>query len=65
MDKEIRSSFIQRLIANKYRVRPAPKTQHGFESYLVDLSSWKLRLSDQTPVIWVNPREGCYRDPVS
>ena len=37
-DKVIRSSFIQQLIASKYRVRPAPKTQHSFEVFLVDLS---------------------------
>lgn len=52
-DKEFGSAFIQRLVANRYRIRLASKTQHGFESHLVDLSSWKLRLSDQTPVIWI------------
>jgi hypothetical protein len=26
----------------------------GFHLYLVDLSGWKLRFSDRTPVIWVN-----------
>lgn len=52
-DKDLGAAFIQRLVANRYRVRLAPKTQHGFESHLVDLSSWKLRLSDQTPVIWI------------
>src|SRR5512139_3584271 len=25
----------------------------GFNLYFVDLSSWKLRFSDRTPVIWV------------
>ena len=57
MEKEPSSAFIQRLIANRYRVRAVAKAPHGFVSYLVDLSSWKLRLSDQTPVIWIKGEE--------
>ncbi len=35
-----------------YAVRVAPTTL-GFETFLVDLSSWKLSLSERTPTIWV------------
>jgi hypothetical protein len=35
-----------------YRVRPA-KAALGYELFFIDLSSWKLSLSDRTPVIWV------------
>ncbi len=35
-----------------YRVRPGAPTR-GYELFYVDLSSWKLRLSDRTPVVWV------------
>jgi len=35
-----------------YTVRPG-KTTLGYELFFVDLSSWKLRLSSHTPVIWV------------
>jgi hypothetical protein len=36
----------------RYTVRPAP-TVLGYEQFSLDLSSWKLRLSDRTPVVWV------------
>jgi hypothetical protein len=35
-----------------YVVRPG-KTALGYELYYIDLSSWKLRLTNRTPVIWV------------
>jgi hypothetical protein len=35
-----------------YDVRPG-KTSLGYKLFYVDLSSWKLRLSNSTPVIWV------------
>ena len=35
-----------------YVVR-AQKPALGYELFAVDLSSWKLRLADRTPVIWV------------
>jgi len=35
-----------------YSVREA-KTALGYDIFLIDLSSWKLRLSNRTPVIWV------------
>ncbi len=35
-----------------YTVREGPETL-GYELFFVDLSSWKLRLSNRTPVIWV------------
>jgi len=35
-----------------YTVRASGRTL-GYDLYSVDLSSWKLRLSDTTPVIWV------------
>ncbi len=34
-----------------YNVRPA-KTALGYDLFFVDLSSWKLSLSDRTPIIW-------------
>ncbi len=35
-----------------YLVRPG-KPALGYEIFMIDLSSWKLRLSSRTPVIWV------------
>ncbi len=35
-----------------YRVRGG-KPALGYDTFFVDLASWKLRLSDRTPVIWV------------
>jgi hypothetical protein len=35
-----------------YAVRPG-KPALGYELFSVDLSSWKLRLTDTTPVVWV------------
>ncbi|RPI58592.1 MAG: ATP-binding protein [Chloroflexi bacterium] len=35
-----------------YAVRPG-KPALGYELFSVDLSSWKLRLTDNTPVVWV------------
>ena len=35
-----------------YRVRMGKRTL-GYEVFYIDLSSWKLRLSDRTPIIWV------------
>jgi Cdc6-like AAA superfamily ATPase len=35
-----------------YNVRAA-KPARGYELFTIDLSSWKLRLSNRTPVIWV------------
>ena len=35
-----------------YAVRPV-KPVLGYELFSVDLSSWKLRLTDNTPVVWV------------
>jgi hypothetical protein len=39
-----------------YVVR-AGKPALGYELFFVDLSSWKLRLSNRTPVIWVKHRD--------
>jgi Cdc6-like AAA superfamily ATPase len=37
-----------------YRVQPlGRRNQSGYSLYLVDLSEWKLRLSEVTPLIWV------------
>jgi hypothetical protein len=33
------------------------KTTLGYDLFFVDLSSWKLRLSSQTPVVWVRSRD--------
>jgi hypothetical protein len=35
-----------------YRVRPA-KAALGYDLFFIDLSSWKLSLSDRTPIVWV------------
>lgn len=35
-----------------YTVREGPETL-GYELFYTDLSSWKLRLSNRTPVIWI------------
>ena len=35
-----------------YTVRGA-KGALGYDTFAVDLSSWKLRLTNRTPVIWV------------
>ncbi len=39
-----------------YRVRKA-KSSIGYELFTIDLSSWKLRLSSRTPVIWVKAKD--------
>jgi hypothetical protein len=47
-----------RMLSNElgYMVRPR-KSALGYDLFSVDLSSWKLRLSNQTPVIWVKPSD--------
>jgi hypothetical protein len=35
-----------------YEVRPA-KPALGYDLFTIDLSPWKLRLTDQTPLVWV------------
>jgi hypothetical protein len=53
---------VLRLLSDElgYAVRPA-KPALGYELFLLDLSSWKLRLSNRTPVIWVKDEDmaGC------
>jgi hypothetical protein len=39
-----------------YTVRES-KSSLGYELFTIDLSSWKLRLSNRTPVIWVQTRD--------
>jgi len=39
-----------------YRVRPA-KAALGYDLFFIDLSSWKLSLSEHTPVIWVKAKD--------
>lgn len=39
-----------------YSVRES-KSSLGYELFTIDLSSWKLRLSNRTPVIWVQTRD--------
>ena len=39
-----------------YNVREGSPTL-GYELFFVDLSSWKLRLSNRTPVIWVKTKD--------
>ncbi|HMQ31332.1 MAG TPA: AAA family ATPase [Chloroflexaceae bacterium] len=45
-----------------YKIRSGPTTL-GYELFYLDLSSWKLRLSDRTPVVWVKPRDVDMRSP--
>ena len=53
-DKHPWPPFIQRLKELKYRVLPLGwKRRDAYKLYLVDLSDWKLRFSEQTPLIWV------------
>ncbi|MGW8225659.1 MAG: ATP-binding protein [Anaerolineales bacterium] len=33
------------------------KPSMGYQLYLIDLSSWKLRLSNRTPVVWVKTKD--------
>jgi hypothetical protein len=39
-----------------YTVREG-KPSLGYQLFHIDLSSWKLRLSNRTPVIWVQTRD--------
>ena len=39
-----------------YTVREG-KAALGYELFYVDLSSWKLRLPNRTPVIWVKTKD--------
>ena len=39
-----------------YTVR-AGKQSLGFQLFLIDLASWKLRLTSRTPVIWVQTKD--------
>jgi Cdc6-like AAA superfamily ATPase len=58
VDTELGSGFLDRLGA-LYRIRrPGLKTAGEYELYLVDLSDWKLRFSDPTPLIWVRSEAG-------
>lgn len=50
--KQSQSQFLQRL-GELYRIRrPGTKTSGPHELFLVDLSDWKLQLSDRTPLLW-------------
>ncbi len=39
-----------------YKVRPG-KQSLGYQLFSIDLSSWKLRLTNKTPVIWVQTKD--------
>lgn len=53
-EKETWPEFLQRLATLRYRIwRPDQKATACCELFLVDLSEWRLRLSDETPLIWV------------
>lgn len=45
-----------------YKVRPGPATL-GYELFYINLSSWKLRLSERTPVVWVKNADVTTRAP--
>lgn len=53
-EKDAWPVFVQRLRDLKYRVRPRGTTANGYEEYWVDLSDWRLSLSDKTPILRVN-----------
>lgn len=56
-NKETWPEFLQRL-NELYRVRRlGQKTAAGYDLYLVDLSEWKLRFSNRTPLIWVKAED--------
>lgn len=46
----------------KYNVVVGPTTL-GYDLFFIDLSSWKLRLSERTPMIWVKSRNIVSRTP--
>lgn len=45
-----------------YTVRPGPATL-GYELFYLDLSSWRLRPSNRTPVIWIKAADLADRSP--
>jgi len=47
-----------------YHVRPA-KAALGYDLFFIDLSSWKLSLSDRTPIIWVRELDLADTSPLS
>ncbi len=53
-DKDAWPVFLQRLRDLRYRVVPRGTTANGYDAYWVDLSDWRLTLSDRTPTLWVN-----------
>ena len=55
MTKDMKAwpEFLQQFEAHQYAVRPATQTRQGYELFMVDLSDWKLRFSNKTPLIWV------------
>lgn len=53
-DKDAWPELVLRLRDLKYRVRRVDTTPIGFELYTVNLSEWRLSLSEITPIIWVN-----------
>lgn len=61
-EKEPWPDLLQRLSDLKYRIRrPGQKTVAGYELFLVDLSEWKLRFPDRTPLIWAKAEVAEYR----
>lgn len=53
-DKDAWPLLVQQLREHKYPVRRRGTTATGYELFRVDLSDWKLALSERTPIIWVN-----------
>lgn len=53
-EKDAWPVLLQRLRDLRYRVRLRGATGQGYEEYWVDLSDWRLSLSDRTPILWVN-----------
>jgi hypothetical protein len=39
-----------------YTVREGPATR-GYDLFFADLASWKLKLTNRTPVIWVKTKD--------
>lgn len=53
-DREAWPELVVRLRDLKYRVRKVSTTAAGLELFTVDLSEWRLSLSEITPIIWAN-----------
>src|SRR5690349_13783121 len=51
-DKDAWPELVLRLRDLKYRIRKVSTIPSGLELFTVDLSEWRLSLSEITPIIW-------------